>query len=77
MGAAVYGVISAPAPTWGRERHDELDAGGLDTVLDALRTHVAANDEARTYGAAGFLDFRAAAEGAKVRGGPRSSPWRV
>ena len=47
VGKAVYGATSALARAWARERHDELDAGALDAVLGALRTHAAATDEAR------------------------------
>ncbi len=47
VGKAVYGATSDRARAWARERHDELDAGDLDAVLCALRTHAAANDEAR------------------------------
>ena len=44
---AVYGATSDLARAWARERHEELDAGDLDAVLCALRTHAAANDDAR------------------------------
>ncbi len=47
VGKAVYGATSDLARAWARERHDELDAGDLDAVLCALRTHAAANDDAR------------------------------
>ncbi len=47
VGKAVYGAIGDLAHAWARERHDELDAGDLDAVLGALRTHAAAHDEAR------------------------------
>ena len=47
VGKAVYGPTSDLARAWARERHDELDAGDLDAVLQALRTHAVANDEAR------------------------------
>jgi hypothetical protein len=47
VGKAVYGATSDLARAWARERHDELDAGDLDAVLRALRTHATANDEAR------------------------------
>jgi hypothetical protein len=39
-----------PAATWrdmARARHDELDAGDLDALLDALRRHAATDDAAR------------------------------
>jgi hypothetical protein len=44
---ALYGATSDLARAWARGRHDELDAGDLDAVLDALRPHVAAHDKAR------------------------------
>ena len=47
MGTEVYGATTALAPAWARERHDELDAGDLDAVLEALRTHAATHDDAR------------------------------
>lgn len=37
----------APWICWARERHDELDAGDLDAVLEALRAHAATHDDAR------------------------------
>ncbi len=48
VGKAVYGATSDLARAWARERHDELDAGNLDAVLGALRTHATAHDDART-----------------------------
>jgi hypothetical protein len=45
---AIYGPTSALATRWGRQRHDELDDGQLDALLEALRAHAAAHDEART-----------------------------
>ena len=47
VGKAVYGATSDLARAWARARHDELDAGDLDAVLCALRTHATANDDAR------------------------------
>ena len=47
VGKAIYGPTSELARQWGRQRHDELDAGTLDAVLLALRSHVGAHDEAR------------------------------
>ena len=46
MGKAIYGATSALGREWSKQRHDALDAGALDAVLGALRTHAAANDEA-------------------------------
>lgn len=47
VGKAVYGATSARARAWARARHDELDAGDLDAVLQALRAHAATHDDAR------------------------------
>jgi Uncharacterised protein family (UPF0236) len=47
VGKAVYGATTALARAWARERHDELDAGDLDAVLEALRAHAATHDDAR------------------------------
>lgn len=44
---SIYGATSDLARAWARARHDELDAGDLDAVLGALRTHAVAHDEAR------------------------------
>ncbi len=47
VGKAIYGPTSELARQWGRQRHDELDAGALDAVLLALRPHAVTHDEAR------------------------------
>ena len=47
VGKAIYGPTSELAMQWGRQRHDELDEGRLDALLQALRTHTATHDEAR------------------------------
>jgi len=44
---SIYGAGSDLAKQWARERHDELDAGDIDAVLDALRVHSPKDDEAR------------------------------
>ena len=44
---SIYGATSDLAPAWAHARHDELDAGGLDAVLTALRLHAPHDDEAR------------------------------
>ena len=44
---SIYGADSDLAKQWARERHDELDAGDIDAVLDALRVHSPKDDEAR------------------------------
>jgi len=44
---AIYGPANDLHRQWARQRHDELDAGELDALLDALRLHAGANDEAR------------------------------
>lgn len=36
---SIYGAGNDPGEQWARERHDELDAGDIDAVLDALRVH--------------------------------------
>ena len=47
MAKAIYGPTSDLGRQWARERHAELDEGRLDDLLDALRVHAGANDEAR------------------------------
>ena len=47
VGKALYGATSPQARAWTRARHDELDAGDLDTVLGALRAHATTDDAAR------------------------------
>jgi hypothetical protein len=47
VGKAIYGPTSELARQWERKRYDELDEGRLEALLEALRTHTAANDEAR------------------------------
>jgi hypothetical protein len=44
---SIYGAGSDLAGQWARERHDELDAGDIEAVLDALRAHSPKDDEAR------------------------------
>ena len=44
---AIYGPTSDLGRQWARERHSELDDGRLDELLDALRVHASAHDEAR------------------------------
>jgi len=44
---SIYGAGSDLARQWARERHDELDAGDIDAILDALRVHSPKDDEAR------------------------------
>ena len=47
VGKAIYGATSDLAREWARDRHEQLDAGQLDALLVALRTHAPANEEAR------------------------------
>ena len=47
VGKAVYGATSELGRAWARQRHDEMDDGKIEAVLNALRTHAGANDEAR------------------------------
>ena len=44
---SIYGPASDLAKEWGRQRHDELDAGDIAAVLAALRLHAPKDDEAR------------------------------
>ena len=44
---AIYGAGTDLAEQWAKQRRDELDQGKLDAVLEALRLHAAANNEAR------------------------------
>ncbi len=44
---SIYGATNDRARVWARARHDELDAGDLDAVLNALRVHSPYDDEAR------------------------------
>ena len=44
---SIHGAGSDLAQQWARERYDELDAGDIDTVLNALRLHSPKDDEAR------------------------------
>ena len=40
-------VVPDLAQQWASERHDELDAGDIDDILDALRVHSPKDEEAR------------------------------
>ena len=44
---SIYGAGTDLAQQWASERHDELDAGDIDDILDALRLHSPQDDEAR------------------------------
>ena len=44
---SIYGAGSDLAQQWARERHDELDAGDIDAILNSLRLHSPKDDEAR------------------------------
>ena len=44
---SIYGAGSDLGRQWARARHDELDAGEIDAVLDALRAHAGTHDDAR------------------------------
>ncbi len=44
---SIYGAVSDLAKQWARERHDELDAGDIETILNALRVHSPKDDAAR------------------------------
>jgi hypothetical protein len=47
VGKAIYGATSDLAGEWARNRHEQLDAGQIEALLLALRTHSPANEEAR------------------------------
>jgi len=47
VGKAIYGPGSDLGRPWAKQRHDELDEGQLDGLLQALRVHAEAHDEAR------------------------------
>ncbi len=44
---SIYGPQSTLAKEWGRQRHDELDTGDIERVLDALRLQAPKDNEAR------------------------------
>jgi len=44
---AIYGPSSDLGRQWAKRRHDQLDEGKLDALLDALRVHAKTSDEAR------------------------------
>jgi len=44
---SIYGAGTDLAKQWARERHDELDDGKLDAILESLRQHSPQDDEAR------------------------------
>lgn len=44
---SIFGATSDLSRPWAKLRHDELDAGNIDVLLGALRTHAQANEEAR------------------------------
>ena len=43
----IWGPTSDLGRQWGKLRHDELDAGSIDAILEALAVHDRFNDEAR------------------------------
>ena len=43
----MYGPASGLGKEWGRQRHEELDLGEIEAVLDALRVHAPQANEAR------------------------------
>lgn len=47
VGKAIYGATSDLAREWARDRHEQLDAGQIEALLLALRTHAKANEDAR------------------------------
>ena len=44
---AIYGPGSDLGRQWAKRRHDQLDEGKLNAILEALRAHAETNDEAR------------------------------
>ena len=44
---SIYAAGSDLAQQWASERHDELDAGDINDILDALRVHSPKDEEAR------------------------------
>ena len=44
---SIYGLASDLGKEWGRQRHDELDAGDIEALLRALRVHAPKDEEAR------------------------------
>lgn len=44
---AIWGPTSDLGRHWADRRHDELDAGDLNAILEALAVHASSNDEAR------------------------------
>lgn len=44
---SIYGAGNDLGKQWARQRHDELDAGDIDAVLNALRLHSPKDEEAR------------------------------
>ena len=44
---SIYGAESSYGREWSRQRHEELDAGAIAGLLDALRIHAPKDDEAR------------------------------
>lgn len=47
LATALYGPGSDLGKRWAKNRHDDLDEGRFDTLLEAIGTHAAANEEAR------------------------------
>ena len=47
MSKSIYAAGSDLAQQWASERHDELDAGDIDDILDALRVHSPKDEGAR------------------------------
>lgn len=44
---AIYGAGTDLAEQWAKQRRDELDAGKIDALLEALQLHAPSNEEAR------------------------------
>ena len=47
VGKSIYGIGNELGAHWAKQRHDELDEGKFNTLLDTLRSHATKNEEAR------------------------------
>jgi len=47
VGKSIYGVGTELSAQWAKQRHEELDNGKFDSLLNAIRSHAMENEEAR------------------------------
>lgn len=47
VGKSIYGIGNELGTQWAKLRHDELDEGKFDNLLEAIRSHRGKNEEAR------------------------------